>query len=121
MRSLIVGIVLALALPNVALAKGKHKKARAHAAKKVKQSKRAKAPKLAHKQDVTPVSAVEPMAASEPVRAAEPAPAPEPTPKTASSTVGLEAVLGHKTAAVTPHEASNSATQVTDDEAPKKK
>ena len=118
MRSLIVGIVLALALPNVALAKGKHKKARAHAAKKVKQSKRAK---LAHKQDVTPVSAVEPMAASEPVRAAEPARAPEPEPKTASNTTGLEAVLGHKTAAVTPHEASNSATQVSDDEAPKKR
>jgi hypothetical protein len=114
MRSLIVGIVLALALPNAALAKGKHKKARAHAAKKVKQSKRAR---LAHKQDVMPVSAVEPMAAAEPARAPEPAPAPAAKTQSAS----LEPVLGHKTAAVTPHEASNFATQATDDESPKKK
>ena len=115
MRSLIVGIVLALALPNAALAKGKHKKARAHASKKIKQSKHAKAPRMAKHEDVTPVSAVAPVAAAEP----EPMPAPEP--KAAASSPSLEPVLGHKVAPVTPHEASNFATQATDDENPGKK
>jgi hypothetical protein len=118
MRSLIVGIVLALALPNAALAKGKHKKARAHASKKIKQSKHAKASrtaKFAKQQELMPVSTVTPAAAAEP----EPAPAPEP--KAPAASASLEPVLGHKAAPVTPHEASNLATQATDNEEPGKK
>ena len=118
MRSLIVGIVLALALPNAALAKGKHKKARAHAAKKVKQSKHARATrtaKFAKQQELIPVSTVAPVAAAEP----EPAPAPEP--KAPASSASLEPVLGHKAAPVTPHEASDLKTQAVDNEDPGKK
>ena len=107
-----------MALPNAALAKGKHKKARAHAAKKVKQSKHAKAAKLAKHQDLTPVSSVAPVA---PLAAAEPEPAPAPEPKAPASSASLEPVLGHKVNPVTPHEASNSATQAIDDENPGKK
>ena len=118
MRSLIVGIVLALALPNVALAKGKHKKARAHASKKVKQSKRAHATrtaKFAKQQELIPVSTAAPLMAAEP----EPAPAPEP--KAPAASASLEPVLGHKAAPVVPHEASDLATQATDNEEPGKK
>jgi hypothetical protein len=114
MRSLIVGIGLLLALPNVALAKSKHKQARAHAAKKVKPGKRTKSARFAHKQNRTPVSMVAPTAAAVSASAFEPAPQ-------APAAASLEPAQGQKTNAVTPHEASNFATQMSDDETPGKK
>src|SRR5690349_17273393 len=113
--SLMVGVVFGMALPSAAMGKGEHKKAGGHGAEKGKESKDGKPPRLAKHEDVTPVSAVAPVAAAEP----EPAPAPEP--KAAASSPSLEPVLGHKVQQVTPHEASNFATQATDDENPGKK
>src|SRR5262245_13773407 len=116
MRPLILGVILALALPSAALAKPRHGK-RTHAAKKVRGTKRGR---LARKQDLTPVSSV----AANPEPFKEPPPTalktepPAAAPAAATGSSSLEPVLGHKTTAVTPHEASNQATQATDDEMP---